>query len=74
MVLIAINSIVEYLSAKSIFMKKNSSSEKTVLIPLHNKFQEAGCECNLKKDKLQTTLIVRYATVINMPPNTRTTA
>jgi hypothetical protein len=55
-------------------MKKELPSEKPSLIPLHNKFKDAGCECNLKKEKDQTTLIVRYTAVINMPPNFRPTA
>jgi hypothetical protein len=55
-------------------MKKEFSSRKPALTPLHNKFKDAGCECALKKDKHQTTLIVRYATVVNMPPATRPTA
>jgi hypothetical protein len=55
-------------------MKKEFSSEKPALIPLHNKFKDAGCECALKKDKHQTTLIIRYATVVNMHQSTRPTA
>lgn len=74
MLLIALNSTMEYLSVKSTLMKKEFSSEKPALIPLHNKFKDAGCECDLKKDKHQTTLIIRYAAVISMPPNFRPTA
>ena len=73
MILIVPNSTIEYLSVKSTLMKKEFSSEKPALIPLHNKFKDAGCECDLKKDKHQTTLVVRYAAVINML-NTRPTA
>jgi hypothetical protein len=55
-------------------MKKEFSLGKPVLIPLHNKFKDAGCKCHLKKDKHQTTLVIRYAAVIDMPPNIRPTA
>jgi hypothetical protein len=72
--LIALRLTMEYLSIKSTLMKKEFSSRKPILTPLHNKFKEAGCACDLKKDKYQTTLIVRYATVVNMPPATRPTA
>jgi hypothetical protein len=74
MLLIVLNRTIEYLSVKSTLMKKEFSSEKPALIPLHNKFKDAGCECALKKDKRQTILIIRYAGVVNMPPITRPTA
>jgi hypothetical protein len=74
MILIVLKNIIEYLSVKSTLMKKEFSSEKPALIPLHNKFKDAGCECALKKDKHQTTLIIRYAAVVNMHQSTRPTA
>ena len=52
-------------------MKKIDSLQKPALIPLKQKFKEAGCECSLEAEKNFTTLKISYANIVVMPRPTR---